>query len=204
MPEVQHRTNDSISLQAEFALKASLMAIKKAKIDPQDIDAIIVSCSNFQRAYPSIAAELQAALGIEKAYAFDMNSGCASAVFGIGMANALIMSGMADRVLVATPELYSFHVNFKDRKSHFIFGDGSSAVVIERKTTQAKQALRIDSVKLASSFSNNIRNNFGFINFAEDQAFNGDDKKFMQNGRQVREEVVPMVIHHLNKHIPTW
>lgn len=201
-PQVKKRRDEELSLQAEFALKSSQRAIKSANLSRQDIDVIIVSCSNFQRPYPGVAIELQAALGIEKACAFDMNAGCASAVFGISVARSLIRSGMAEKVLVVTPEMYSFHMNFKDRRSHFIFGDGCSAVIVEREDKiKVQQGLYIRSIKLASRYSNNIRNNFGFINIAEDEETLTDDKKFIQNGKNVREEVVPMTIEHINQHL---
>ena len=199
-PLVTKRSNSEMSMQAEFSVHTCLEMFEGSNICPHEVNAVIVSCSNFQRAYPGIAAEVANSLGIKSSFTFDMNAGCASAVFGIAMAKSIIRADMADKVLVVTPELYSFHSNFKDRKSHFIFGDGCSAVIVERYD-ESKSGLLIKSVKLKSKFSNNIRNNFGFMNYSENDFLLDEDKKFFQAGRNVREEVVPLTAEHINSHM---
>ena len=98
------------------------------------------------------------------------------------------------RVLVVNPEITSAHLNFRDRDCHFIFGDVCTAVVVERDdTATAPQRWEILGTRLATQFSNNIRNNFGFLNRCEDTDPDARDKLFLQEGRKVFKEVVPMV-----------
>ena len=198
-PKLEERPNSQISILAEMGIKASREAINQAGIDASDLDAVICGCSNLQRAYPAVAIEIQEELGIN-GYAYDMNVACSSATFSIQNAFNDIQSGVADKILVVNPEICSGHLNFKDRDAHFIFGDACTAVILERES-QSEHAFRILGTKLQTKFSNNIRNNFGFLNVTEDADPDSPDKLFIQKGRSVFKEVVPMVQDHIEKHL---
>jgi beta-ketodecanoyl-[acyl-carrier-protein] synthase len=199
-PIIAQRKNSEISVQSEFGFKAALCALNKIQRSVRDIDGVIVACSNMQRAYPAIAIEIQQALGIE-GWAYDMNAACSSASFGISAGYNSIKGGGAKSILVITPEMYTAHINFKDRKSHFIFGDGASAVLIE-EVDDKTSGFEILGCQLKTLFSNSIRNNFGFLNRAEGRSdMCAPDLYFTQDGRKVREEVVPFAIDHINKHM---
>lgn len=198
-PRIPARSNDELSILAEIGVAAARDALAKAGRDAADVDAVIVACSNMERPYPAIAVEIQAALGIEEGFGFDMNVACSSATFGIQTAADYIRAGNAKSVLVINPEICSGHLNWRDRDSHFIFGDVATAILVEDKTIAPSQHWDILGTKLKTQFSNNIRNNFGFLNRAyegaPDASDNGtkDDRLFVQEGRKVFKEVVPMV-----------
>lgn len=198
-PRIPARGNDELSILAEIGVAAARDALAKAGRDAADVDAVIVACSNMERPYPAIAVEIQAALGIEEGFGFDMNVACSSATFGIQTAADYIRAGNAKSVLVINPEICSGHLNWRDRDSHFIFGDVATAILVEDKTIAPSQHWDILGTKLKTQFSNNIRNNFGFLNRAyegaSDASDNGtkDDRLFVQEGRKVFKEVVPMV-----------
>ena len=198
-PKLNERPNSQISILAEMAIKASQEAINQAEIDSSELDAVICGCANLQRAYPAIAIEIQQELGI-KGYAYDMNVACSSATFAIQNAYNDIQSGVADKILVVNPEICSGHLNFKDRDAHFIFGDACTAIILQRDG-QSEHAFRILGTKLQTKFSNNIRNNFGFLNTPEDSDPDSPDKLFIQKGRSVFKEVVPMVQTHIEEHL---
>ena len=191
-PRIAERGDDTLSLQAEICVAAAHQALGRAGRTAADIDMVLVACSNLQRAYPAIAIEVQAALGIE-GYGFDMNVACSSATFGIQSAMAAVQSGQARAVLVLNPEITSGHLNYRDRDSHFIFGDACTALVIEGAddAVGAHQFEIIDS-RLKTKFSNNIRNNFGFMNRFDEAGVDQPDKLFRQQGRKVFKEVCPM------------
>jgi beta-ketodecanoyl-[acyl-carrier-protein] synthase len=191
VPIIPERPNDTWSIQCEMAIAAATEAMQQAEVGPSDIDAVIVACSNLQRAYPAIAIEVQEALGIE-GFAFDMNVACSSATFGITQACGAIRDGMAKRVLMVNPEICSGHLNFTDRDSHFIFGDVCTAVIIEDASLRDTGFL-IRDTKLKTMFSNNIRNNFGFLNRGDESGVGNRDKLFIQEGRKVFKEVCPAV-----------
>ncbi|MFI4939229.1 MAG: beta-ketoacyl-ACP synthase III [Burkholderiales bacterium] len=192
VPSIPERSDDQRSIMCDMAVEASEQALARAGRSAADIDMVLVACSNLQRAYPAIAIEVQDALGID-GYGFDMNVACSSATFGIQTAIAAVQSGQARAVLVVNPEITSGHLNWRDRDSHFIFGDACTAIVIER-ADYAVSSHRFDilGTRLKTKFSNNIRNNFGFLNRADPTGVGKPDKLFRQQGRKVFKEVCPM------------
>jgi beta-ketodecanoyl-[acyl-carrier-protein] synthase len=191
-PRWEDRPNEALSILAEIGVKAAQDALARAGRRAEDVDAVICACSNLQRAYPAIAVEIQDALGIQ-GFGFDMNVACSSATFGIQTAADFIRSGNAKSILVVNPEICSGHLNWRDRDSHFIFGDVATAILIEEKSMAPAGHWDILGTKLKTQFSNNIRNNFGFLNRASPETAASPDKLFVQEGRKVFKEVVPMV-----------
>jgi beta-ketodecanoyl-[acyl-carrier-protein] synthase len=202
-PRIPERPDNQLSVMAEMAVAAARQALADAERKPADIDGVIVSCANLQRAYPAISIEIQGALGIT-GFGFDMNVGCSSATYAIHVARGLIETGGARAVLICNPEILSGHAAFRDRDSHFIFGDACTAFVVERKeNARGPNAWEIVSSRVKSQFSNNIRNNFGFLNRCSPETMNTRDKLFMQNGRKVFKEVVPLVSNFVVEHLAT-
>ncbi|CAD7845366.1 MAG: 3-oxoacyl-[acyl-carrier-protein] synthase, KASIII (EC 2.3.1.180) [Olavius algarvensis Delta 4 endosymbiont] len=202
-PRIPDRPDTEPSLQCDMSVAAINAALEQANKKPADVDAIIASCANFQRAYPAMSIEIQSALGIE-GFAFDMNVACSAATFAIQTAVDAVRSGSADCVVMVNPEINTGHLNFQDRDSHFIFGDVCTAMVIERAAVcKAPSAFRILGTKLITRFSNNVRNNFGFLNRADEDGIGKPDKLFKQNGTKVFKEVIPitsgLIISHLEE-----
>ncbi|KQY92171.1 3-oxoacyl-ACP synthase [Caulobacter sp. Root1455] len=197
-PILPERPNEEISILAEMAVEAAKQAIARWGKPVSEIGAVICAASNMQRAYPAMAIEVQQALGIE-GFAFDMNVACSSATFGIKTAADFIATGSAKAVLMVNPEICSGHLNFTDRDSHFIFGDVATAVILEEES-QASGGWEILGTRLKTQFSNNIRNNFGFLNRTAPKGIGAKDKLFVQEGRKVFREVVPMVSEMIVEH----
>jgi beta-ketodecanoyl-[acyl-carrier-protein] synthase len=197
-PVIAERPNGEISILAEMAIAAARDALERWGGRASDIDAVICAASNMQRPYPAMAVEIQHALGIG-GFAFDMNVACSSATFGIKTAADFISGGSAKAVLMVNPEICSGHLNFADRDSHFIFGDVATAVIIT-DTDIANGGWNILGTRLKTQFSNNIRNNFGFLNRAAPEGIGARDKLFVQEGRKVYREVVPMVSEMILEH----
>ena len=200
-PNLKERPNEEISIQAEISIDACRQALENAGRTAKDIDAVICGCANLQRAYPAVSIEIQEALGIE-GYAYDMNVACSSSTFAIQNACNDIQSGVAERILVVNPDICTGHLNFRDRDGHFIFGDACTAVLLEKNNGNTNnKAFEILGTKLKTKFSNNIRNNFGFLNKPENSDSEDPDKLFIQNGRKVYKDVVPMVEEHIKTHL---
>lgn len=202
-PRFQERADDQLSLMAEIAVDAGAKALAAAGKKPEDVDLVICSAANMQRAYPAMAIEIQQALGCG-GYGYDMNVACSSATFALEQAYNAVRSGASKCVLIVNPEITSAHLEWKDRDCHFIFGDVCTAIVVERAdlATSADQWEILGS-KAATQFSNNIRNNFGFLNKAEDSDPDARDKTFRQEGRKVFKEVVPLAAAHIEAHLAT-
>lgn len=200
-PQLAERPNSELSVMAEIGVKAARQALEAADLVASDLDAVIVAASNMQRAYPAMAVEIQDALGA-KGFAFDMNVACSSATFGIQQARDSIRAGSARRILMVNPEICTGHLNFRDRDAHFIFGDVATAVVIEATdVVRAKSNFEIIDTRLQTIFSNNIRNNFGFMNRADERGIGAVDKLFVQEGRKVFKEVCPAVAQQINEQL---
>ena len=183
-PRIPDRSNDEPSVMCEMAVAAASDALEAAGLTSEDIDAVFCAASNMQRAYPAMAVEIQAALGIG-GYAFDMNVACSSATFGLQQGRDAIRSGSARNVLIVNPEICTGHLNFRDRDSHFIFGDVCTAMVLSDQPGPGGDNFRIIDSRLQTMFSNNIRNNFGFLNRADESGVGKADKLFVQEGRKV-------------------
>ncbi len=200
-PFIPKRDDAELSLQAEMAVKAIENCLQETSRSPSDIDCLLLACSGFQRPYPAISIEVQQALKM-KGFALDLNVACSSATFALSMANDMINAGTARSVLVVNPEICSAHLNFTNRESHFIFGDASTAVLVEHQDhTSSNHLWKIKSCRLATQFSNNIRNNHGILNDCEvENGKTSTTALFHQQGKKVFKEVVPMAFGHIVSH----
>ncbi|MFT4773744.1 MAG: beta-ketodecanoyl-[acyl-carrier-protein] synthase [Ilumatobacter sp.] len=206
-PRLETRSEDELGIQAEMAMPAIREALAQAGRKGSDVDAVIVGCSNLQRAYPAVAVELQDALGAS-GWGYDMNVACSSATFSIQAAVDALRNGSAKCVVVVNPEITSGHNNFELRDFHFIFGDACTALVLERTDEAVADGLgdvahrwEVLGTKLATQFSNNIRNDFGFLNSSEVDERDPHEVVFRQNGQMVFREVCPMVAQHITTHL---
>jgi len=200
-PRIPRRSEDELSHQAEIALAAARPALEDAGRSGADVDLTIVSCAYTERSYPAIAIEVQQALAAGGS-AFDMLVACSAATFALQRAVDAIAAGSARRVLVINPELTSPQVNYRDRDSHFIFGDVATAVVLERAADcPAGQGWDVLGQRARTLFSSNIRSNFGYLLHAQDVDPFAADNLFHQQGRKVFKEVCPMAAEHLEAQI---
>ena len=200
-PSLRQRDDDEPGIMTEMALKAAQEALERAGKSPSDVDAVICAASNHERAYPAIAIEIQDALGIQ-GFGFDMNVACSSATFGIQAASDMIRAGSANCILIVNPEICSGHLEWRDRDCHFIFGDVCTAIVLEEKSlASSTEQFEILSTRCLTQFSNNIRNNNGFLRRSRPSGVQDQrDMQFMQNGRQVFKQVVPIVSEMVVQH----
>ena len=126
-------------------------ALAMAKMDGADIDAIVLATSTADLTFPSAATMVQHAIGNTTGYAFDVQAVCAGFVYALSNANALIASGQADRVLVIGAETFSRIMDWTDRSTCVLFGDGAGALVLEAEEGEGKNSDRgILSVDLNS------------------------------------------------------
>ncbi len=200
VPDLPERPNEQISLMAEVAVIAAKQALERAGRDASEVDAVICSCSSLQRPYPALAIEVQNALGAG-GFGYDMNVACSSATFAVQNAADIVRAGHARSVLVVNPELCTGHLNLRDRDTHFIFGDAAVAILVEHADIAPPGSWAILGTKLQTRFSNNIRNNFGFLNRCDPQWRDMPDKLIVQQGRKVFKEVVPMVSEMILQHM---
>ena len=209
-PVIAYRNlGEELSVMAEMGAAALKDALADAGLEANDLDGIILACSNFQRTYPAVAIEIQKEIGMVGGYAYDMNVACSAATFGLSQAHGSIVSGLAKRVAVVNVEITSAHLNWRNRDSHFIFGDVATACIVEELDTP--KGYEILSSKLFTEFSTNIKNEYGFMDRSEFLAAQTQmypdikepvtDKLFLQNGRKVFREVCPKVSEIILQHL---
>ncbi|WP_187429019.1 Beta-ketodecanoyl-[acyl-carrier-protein] synthase [Roseobacter fucihabitans] len=200
-PLLRQRDDDEPSIMAEMGLNAAQKALDMAGKTARDVGLVICAASNMERAYPAVAIEIQQLLGVE-GFAFDMNVACSSATFGIQAAADMVRAGSVKSALIINPEICSAHLEWRDRDCHFIFGDVATATLIERSEDAKRGYFEIKSTRCATEFSNNIRNNNGYLRRSRPAGMaDRRDMQFMQNGRKVFKEVLPMVSEHIAAHI---
>jgi len=198
-PDIPDRGDDELSVQAEYAVRAAEKALKAAGRCGEDIDYVVCGASAIQRPYPAIAIEVQNALGA-RGYAFDMLVGCSSSTFAVQAACDALRLGNANCALVVNPEMMTAQTNFGDRDSHFLFGDGTAALVLERSDVSGGE-FDILSSRMMTKFSNTIRNNGGFLNRCDPEKSTHPDKLFYQQGRRVFRDVVTMASKFISEHL---
>jgi beta-ketodecanoyl-[acyl-carrier-protein] synthase len=162
VPRIPARDDDDLSVMAEFGAAAARRALDDAGLSGADVDLVICAASHHQRPYPAIGIEIQNAIGAGGA-AFDMGLGCSSAAAGLHVAANLVRAGGQRRVLLVTPELITGHLDFRDRQTHFIFGDAATALVVERMDEERPGRFEVVDTRGWTQFSNNIRSNLGFL-----------------------------------------
>ncbi len=118
-------------LTSDLALAAARAALKDANVDPQDIDLIILATSTPDNTFPATAVTIQAGLGITQGAAFDVNAVCAGFVYAMSVADNFLRAGSHSRALVVGAETYSRILDWSDRNTCVLFGDGAGAVVLE-------------------------------------------------------------------------
>jgi len=118
-------------MTSDLAIKAATAALEDAGLNGNQIDAIVVATATPDQTFPSTATKVQAALGMTSGFAFDVQAVCAGFVYALANANALILSGQAKRVIVIGAETFSRIMDWTDRSTCVLFGDGAGAVVLE-------------------------------------------------------------------------
>ncbi len=131
--EQRHIADDG-ELTSDLGIAASRQALVRSGIDPTDIDLIICATATPDRTFPATAVKIQAALGITKGAAFDVQAVCSGFIYGLTVADNFIKTGQSKRALVVGAETFSRILDWKDRGTCVLFGDGAGAVVLEAQS----------------------------------------------------------------------
>lgn len=201
LPDDAYGTDEAPSIQARMAIEAGKMALKQAGRKAEDIDLVVCSSAAMQRYFPAMGIEVQKFLGTTGS-AYDMVMGCSSATFAMINAVAAVQSGIAKRALMVNPEIFSTLVNFRDRDSHFIFGDIASACVIERMDdTVSNDVWHVKSTQQETQLSHKITSNYGPMTRLDDDSMLRGDMFFVQEGRKVFKELLPLVTQFIERQL---
>ncbi len=128
----------------DIGIRAAEKAIKKSKIDVKEIDLIIAAASVEAHAYPSTACEVQAAIGAVNAACFDITAACSGLIYGLGIARAFIKSQSAKNILIVATDAISRSLDWTDRTTCVLFGDGAGAMVLTISDDEQDDILAVD------------------------------------------------------------
>ncbi len=128
---VERRIADEDMATSDLGIRAARQAIKMAEIDPLDIDMIIVGTVTPDALFPSTACYVQKGIGAKKAAAFDLSAACAGFIYGLDLADGMIKSGRYDTILVIGGEIFNKILDWTDRGTCVLFGDGAGAAILQ-------------------------------------------------------------------------
>jgi 3-oxoacyl-[acyl-carrier-protein] synthase-3 len=172
---------------------AAREALEAAGIEAAAVDAIILATSTPDQAFPATAVHVQAAIGAKRAFAFDISAACSGFIYALSIADAMIRSGQVNNVLVIGSEVYSRILNFEDRGTCVLFGDGAGAVVLQAKEVDA------DGPGILST---HLHSDGTFANILYvDGAVGQRDKPghLVMNGREVFRQAVALLSSAVNE-----
>jgi 3-oxoacyl-[acyl-carrier-protein] synthase-3 len=121
-------------LTSDFGIAASHQALVRAGIDPIDIDLVVCATSTPDRTFPATGVRIQAGLGVTKGAAFDVQAVCSGFIYALSIADNFLKAGQFKRAIVVGAETFSRILDWKDRSTCVLFGDGAGAVVLEAQT----------------------------------------------------------------------
>ncbi|RMH15748.1 MAG: ketoacyl-ACP synthase III [Gemmatimonadetes bacterium] len=127
----ERRIADAVTSAADLGAGAARMALCRAGVDPLEVDVLIVSTATPDRLLPSTACDIQKLIGVGNAYAFDLSAACSGWLYGLTVAEGFIAAGRARNVLVVAAEKMSAIVDWEDRATCVLFGDGGGAAVVQ-------------------------------------------------------------------------
>jgi 3-oxoacyl-[acyl-carrier-protein] synthase-3 len=138
---IERRIASDTETTCSMAATASRAAMARAGVQPGEIDAIVLSTATTDRLLPSTAIDLQAELGATRAAAFDLSAACSGWIYGMTVAEGLMHSGVIETALVVGSEKMSSIIDWKDRATCVLFGDGAGAVVLRRNKGQPTKGI---------------------------------------------------------------
>ena len=184
---------------SDLAIKASIKAIEEAKINPQDIDLIIVATATPDYFFPSTACIVQKKIGAKNATCFDLSAACTGFVYGLNVATQFIKSGQSKTVLLIGAETISKSLNWQDRKTCVLFGDGAGAAVLTRgekgiisiytgSDGDGAEFLEYAAPQLRNIFTNNSEQSNNYLKMQGGEVFKFAVKIIIQCIEKVLEE----------------
>jgi len=176
---------------SHMAAAAARAALAQADLQPDDVDAIVLATSTPDLTFPSAATMVQAELGMTRGFAFDVQAVCAGFVFALSNANALILSGQAKRVLVIGAETFSRIMDWTDRSTCVLFGDGAGALLLEAEQGNGTPA---DRGILATDLNSDGRHRD--LLFVDGGTSTGTTGHLRMQGNQVFRHAVEKLVPH--------
>ena len=183
----------------DLGFDAAKKALDRSGINPDDIDLILAASSAPPDLYPAIACHIQARLGIKKAIpAFDITAACSGLIYGLSIAKAYIASGMYKNILIVATDNNSRLVDWTDRSTSILFGDGAGAVVVTQAEDGIDDIIAID-IKADGNYGHLIELAFDGQNCPLVEQYQPKPKGIKMNGRGVYTFVAKILPHYVEE-----
>lgn len=206
----ERRIANKDELTSDLAYLAGINALKNANLDAKDIDGIIVATSTPDLTFPSTATIVQRKLGLKSGFAFDVQAVCSGFIYALSVADSMISTNKANKIMVIGAETFSKIVDWKDRNTCVLFGDGAGCLILEKTLDDPKLASNsgILGVDIFSdgSYTDDLRTTGG-ASFNQDVGFvvmNGSEvfKSAVNNLASVADYILEK--HHIKKEQINW
>ncbi len=183
---------------ASLATEAAKRALEYANVDAEEIDLIIVATITPEMPFPATACFVQEALGASKAWVFDLSAACSGFVYGLHLVQQFMENGRIDKALVIGAETLTKIMNWKDRASCILFGDGAGAVVLERKTDSGRGII-YSTLGAAGQYWGSLNCKAHGSRYPAHKPLDEPNDIFMQiNGREVYQQAVRRIVDSVN------
>lgn len=184
---------------ADLGLEAAKKALSRAKLEPDDIDLIISASSAPPKLYPAIACLIHKGLGISKPVpAFDITAACSGLIYGLSIAKGYIASGMYKNILIVATDNNSRLVDWKDRGTSILFGDGAGAMVVTQSDDGIDDVIAID-IKADGNHGDLIELHFDGKNCPLVEQYEPEKQVIKMNGRGVYTFVAKILPHYVDE-----
>ena len=187
---------------SDLAAEASRACLSNAKLDPENVEAIILSTSSPDRFQPHTASTVQALIGAKNAFAFDINAVCSGSIYALQLADSMIKSGFCNNALVVASELYSRFLNPKDFSTYPYFGDGAGALLIKRSDNHCSEIIHT-ILKTDGSGANIIQIPAGGTMIPYKDIKNQNDIYFKMKGKEVYQFATTRAVEVVQELIET-
>ena len=181
---------------AYMGTEAARRALEQAGMTPADVGAIIVATSTPDQAFPATAVHIQAALGAKNAFGFDLAAACSGFIYGLSVADAMIRAGQVNTVLVIGTEVYSRIIDFSDRGTCVLFGDGAGAAVLRADDSGSGAGLLSTHLHADGTLADIL-----YVDGATGQRDKSD--YLVMNGREVFRHAVTLLAAAVNEALVT-
>lgn len=179
-----------------MAAEAARICIEKAGITPGDVDGVIVATATPDLTFPSVAALVQGKLGLKTGPAMDVQAACSGFIYALATAHGLLETGVAKRLLVVGAEKFSSIVNWEDRRTCVLFGDGAGAVLLERQDDETQRGI-LSTHLHANGCLKDILYTSGGVATTKDSGFiHMEGQEIFRHAVSLMKDVVNEVLDH--------
>jgi len=181
---------------ADLAIEAAKQALERSHLDAGQIDGIIVATTTPDQTFPAVAVKVQSALNIPVGVAFDVQAVCSGFIYALSVANSMIATGQMSRVIVIGAEKMSSILNWSDRTTCVLFGDGAGAVILEANESKENDAKSVSGILSTHLYANGNHKDLLYTDGGVSSS--GQSGHIVMHGREIFKHAVKLMSDAVN------